>query len=176
MKTKELKEKYEFICNEFVAKFEKKQQIDFEGWVDYEIGGIASFSFQYYFNLSDIIFDLKTNQPKGCIKNWSNEETDFNVFNKNPQHINYKSYTMGLRHENLIKKNAEKLYKEIILNAIQTPDGTVLISKNRYDYVCHKDDNGSFYSVDGGNFYVKRSCEKNDYKELSVFVQKKSVN
>jgi hypothetical protein len=166
MKIEELNEKYEFICNEFVAKFEKKQQINFEGWVGDEIGGIASFSFQYFFNLSDIIFDLKTNQPKGCIKNWSNEETDFNVFNENPHHINYKSYTMGLRHENLIKK----LRKEIILNAIQTPDGTVLVSRNRHDYFCHKDANGSFYCVDGGNFSVKRSCEKNDYKELSVFV------
>ena len=107
METKELNEKYELICNEFVAKFEEKQQIDFDGWIGDEIGGIASFSCQYFFNISDIILDLKTNQPKGCIINWSEEETDFNLFKENPQHINYKSYTMGLRHENLIKKNVE---------------------------------------------------------------------
>ena len=32
METKELIEKYEFICNELVAKFEEKQQIHFDGW------------------------------------------------------------------------------------------------------------------------------------------------
>ena len=113
METKELIEKYEFICNELVAKFEEKQQIEFEGWIGDEIGGLASFSFQYFFNLADIILDLKTNQPKGCIINWSEEETDFNLFNENPHYINYKSYTMGLRHENLVKK-VEKLSKKFI--------------------------------------------------------------
>lgn len=32
METKELYEKYEVICNEFVKKFEEKQQIHFDGW------------------------------------------------------------------------------------------------------------------------------------------------
>ena len=73
-----------------------------------------------------------------------------------------------LNYKKKIMKTKE-LSKKIILNAIQTPDGTVLISRNSHDYVCHKDANGSFYSVDGGNDYLKRSG-KTDYKELSVFV------
>ena len=56
------------------------------------------------FNLSDIILDLNTNQPKGNILKWQSEEVDFNMFNENQQHINYKSYTMGLRHKQLNKK------------------------------------------------------------------------
>ena len=98
----ELNKQYEFVCNEWVKKFCNKQQIDFDGWVGDEIGGIASFACQYFFNLSDIILDLNTKQPKGNILNWQSEEVE------KPQHINYKSYTMGLRHEQLNNSTNEK--------------------------------------------------------------------
>jgi len=70
-----------------------------------EIGGIASFACQYFFNLSDIILDLKTKQPKGQILDWQSDGVDFNMFNDNQQHINYKSYTMGLRYNQLKSEN-----------------------------------------------------------------------
>ena len=84
---------YENACNILVAEFEKKQEIDFDGWVGDEIGEIALFSGEYFFNLSDIVLDLKTNQPKGLILKWFNESIDFHHY------INYKSYKMGLRYE-----------------------------------------------------------------------------
>ena len=108
IKLQELNRQYEFVCNEYIDAFIKKQSISFDGWVGDEIGGIASFACQYFFNLSDIILDLNTNQPKGNILNWQSEEVDFNMFNEKPQHINYKSYTMGLRHEQLNNSNYEK--------------------------------------------------------------------
>jgi hypothetical protein len=98
---KKLNTQYEFVCNEWVRKFSKKQDIDFDGWVGGEVGGICSFVCQYFFNLSDIILDLNSKQPKGLILQWQNEEVDFNMFKENQQHINYKSYTMGLRHNQL---------------------------------------------------------------------------
>lgn len=101
VKLQELKRQYEFVCNELVQKFSNKQEIEFDGWVGDEVGGIASFSCQYFFNLSDIILDLTTKQPKGLIMEWQNEEVDFNMFNENQNYINYKSYTMGLRHNQL---------------------------------------------------------------------------
>ena len=104
---KELNLQYQFICNEWVQKFCNKQQIEFDGWVGDEIGGIASFACQYFFNLSDIILDLNTKQPKGNILNWQSEDVDFNMFNEKQQHINYKSYTMGLRHEQLKDLSSE---------------------------------------------------------------------
>ena len=107
VKLQELNRQYEFVCNEWVQKFCNKQQIDFDGWVGDEIGGIASFACQYFFNLSDIILDLKTKQPKGNILNWQSEDVDFNMFNENQKHINYKSYTMGLRHEQLKDVSSE---------------------------------------------------------------------
>lgn len=108
VKLQELNRQYEFVCNEWIQKFCKKQGIVSDGWVGDEIGGIASFACQYFFNLSDIILDLKTKQPKGQILDWQSDGVDFNMFNDNQQHINYKSYTMGLRYNQLNNPSNEK--------------------------------------------------------------------
>lgn len=82
---------------------QKKQDLDFDGWVGDHIGETAVFSCQYYFNLSDMILDLKTKQPKRLILRWQDDYIDFNI-GKEPEdrkEINYKSYTMGLRLKDL---------------------------------------------------------------------------
>ena len=88
---------YEKACNDLIILFSEKQDLEFDGWMGDEVGGIAGFATQYFFNLSDIIHDLKTNQKKGLILDWQIEDVDFNLFNENPKRINYKSYAMGLR-------------------------------------------------------------------------------
>ena len=60
--------------------------------------------------------------------------------------------------------------KQIVLNSIQTPDGTILISHHVHDYVTHLDKNGEQYMVDGGTSYLKRSSNVESYKDLSVYV------
>jgi hypothetical protein len=56
----------------------------------------------------------------------------------------------------------------IVLNSIRTPDGTVLVSRDRHDFVTHEDAvTGKTYGVDGGNEYLRRIGD-NDYTELSV--------
>jgi hypothetical protein len=50
--------------------------------------------------------------------------------------------------------------KKLIANKWKTPDGTILWSKHRHDYVCHLDLNGEYYFVDGGNEYVRMSVNK----------------
>jgi len=47
--------------------------------------------------------------------------------------------------------------KRIILNRIQTPDGTILVSEHVHDYKTHIDTNGLEYMVDGGTEYLRRS-------------------
>jgi len=48
----------------------------------------------------------------------------------------------------------------LVYNAIQTPDGTVLESRHRHDFVSHKDANGYVYFVDGGLAYRRVGCHK----------------
>ena len=60
------------------------------------------------------------------------------------------------------KKKAEILSADdhavILRNRMRTPDGTMLESKHRHDYVTHMDANGKEYMLDGGLDYVRCSA------------------
>jgi len=59
---------------------------------------------------------------------------------------------------------------KLILNRIQTPDGTILTSYSRHDYVTHIDANGFEYMLDGGLDYQRSNLNKTaPYKDLSVY-------
>ena len=58
---------------------------------------------------------------------------------------------------------------KILINKIQTPDGTVLVSRHRHNCVTYTDENGLEYMVDGGNDYLRRTMhQEHPHKELSV--------
>lgn len=59
--------------------------------------------------------------------------------------------------------------KKLLVSSIQTPDGTVLHSKHKYDYVLHKDKNGETYFLDGGTTIVRTSLNKNKAKDISIY-------
>ena len=46
----------------------------------------------------------------------------------------------------------------LLYNALQTPDGTILTSRNSLDYVSHVDENGKNYFTDGGLEYMRCSA------------------
>lgn len=60
--------------------------------------------------------------------------------------------------------------QEIIFNAIKTPDGTVLTSRHRHDFVTHEDTKtGKVYGVDGGSDYLRRIGDvHSDCEDLSI--------
>jgi len=78
-----------------------------------------------------------------------------------------------------IEKNLYKIYnpepkpqpkdRRLIVSRIQTPDGTILTSYHRHDYVIHLDKNGEEYMLDGGNDYQRRSVNKVPATDLSVY-------
>lgn len=90
-----LKEKYVKSCNEIVELFCKKQDLDFKFWVGDVVGEVAGCG-SYYFYLSDIILDLDKDLEKGFIFEWYHTS-----FNSKQKYINYNSYIMGLRYEDL---------------------------------------------------------------------------
>jgi hypothetical protein len=58
----------------------------------------------------------------------------------------------------------------LVYNAIRTPDGTILESRHRHDYVVYQDKNGKEYMVDGGLEYTRRNVHDDaPYEELSVY-------
>lgn len=61
--------------------------------------------------------------------------------------------------------------KKLLANRWQTPDGTILWSKYRHDFVGYTDKNGQFYFVDGGNHYTRTSINTStqQMKNLCVY-------
>jgi hypothetical protein len=94
---KALKKQYEFVCNEYIRKFSEKQEIEFDGWIGDDIGGIASFIDQYFFNFQDIVWDINSNQPKDLILQWQDECINYSIENPEQSTMNYFSYCKGLR-------------------------------------------------------------------------------
>jgi len=61
--------------------------------------------------------------------------------------------------------------KQIVLNQIRTPDGTILVSRNTHDYKTYTDKvSGEEYMVDGGCDYLRRNVNKVPYEELTVYL------
>lgn len=59
---------------------------------------------------------------------------------------------------------------QLLANRIRTPDGTILQSFHRHDYVNHLDANGETYVIDGGLDYQRRSLNQVLAEDLSVYV------
>lgn len=58
----------------------------------------------------------------------------------------------------------------IVANRIKTPDGTILESMHRHDYVVYMDANGKEYMVDGGLSYLRRNIHDDaPYTDMTVY-------
>lgn len=60
------------------------------------------------------------------------------------------------------------IQRYIMHNALQTPDGTILVSRDRHDFKQYIDANGKTYMIDGGKDYV-RSSANGDETYLTVY-------
>jgi hypothetical protein len=56
----------------------------------------------------------------------------------------------------------------LLHNSIQCPDGTILVSKHKYDFKSHTQEDGREYFVDGGLDYQRIGYSDKEYVDLSV--------
>lgn len=89
---KDLQERYEEACGDYILLFSVKHNLDFSGWID-EVGGIAGFIEQYFFSMSDIVYDINTNQPKHLITQWQDDMINIT----DDKRCNFQSYSKGYR-------------------------------------------------------------------------------
>jgi hypothetical protein len=60
---------------------------------------------------------------------------------------------------------------QLVYNGCRTPDGTLLVSTHRHDYVTHTDKNGEVYMRDGGQDYIRCSINVEKAEELSLTLE-----
>ena len=85
-KMEKLKKDFETAVMNYVEFFCIKQQCDFEGWIGDEVGGVGEFR-DYYFNISDIIYDVDNEVDARKIFRWQ----DYCVEHEDTK-LNYSSY------------------------------------------------------------------------------------
>lgn len=59
--------------------------------------------------------------------------------------------------------------RQLLVNKIQCPDGTILESKHRHDYQEHTQEDGREYMVDGGLIYQRIGFSDEEFKDLTVY-------
>lgn len=59
--------------------------------------------------------------------------------------------------------------RQLLVNKIQCPDGTILESKHRHDYQEHTQEDGRNYLIDGGLNYQRIGFSDEEYTDLSVY-------
>lgn len=96
----QLRKELEETLMAYIRLFEEKHELDLQYIVNDDIMGLLDFGDVYFFNTTDVVYDIDHDLPKGLILQWAEDSVDDG---KNPtrQTINLLSYAMGLRFEDL---------------------------------------------------------------------------
>lgn len=81
----------------YIKKFEKAHGVEFDWATNGDLMDVISFG-DYYFNISDIIYDVDEKCAVGLIFEWQQACIDAN-FQGATRTINFRSYASGLRYE-----------------------------------------------------------------------------
>ena len=64
-----LRNDYEDACNNYITEFVRISEFDFEGWIGYNVGGIALFG-DYAIDFSNIVYIVDNDVPIDTFVNW----------------------------------------------------------------------------------------------------------
>ena len=81
-----MKKQLEKVLKQYIKEFEKKQDLTFEFAVDDNLMEVISFGCVYFFNMSDIIYDIDNNIKENMIVEW------FEYTIQEKDYINYRTY------------------------------------------------------------------------------------
>lgn len=81
-----MKKQLEKVLKQYIKEFEKKQDLTFEFAVGDNLMEVISFGYVYFFNMSDIIYDIDNNIKENIIVEWC----EYTIQEKD--YINYRTY------------------------------------------------------------------------------------
>ena len=81
-----MKKQLEKVLKQYIKEFEKKQDLTFEFAVDDNLMEVISFGSVYFFNMSDIIYDVDNAIKENIIIEW----LEYTIQEKD--YINYRTY------------------------------------------------------------------------------------
>ena len=81
-----MKKQLEKVLKQYIKEFEKKQNLTFEFAVGDNLMEVISFGYVYFFNMSDIIYDIDNNIKENIIVEWC----EYTIQEKD--YINYITY------------------------------------------------------------------------------------
>ena len=81
-----MKKQLEKVLKQYIKEFEKKQDLTFEFAVGDNLMEVISFRCVYFFNMSDIIYDIDNNIKDNIIVEW------FEYTIQEKDYINYRTY------------------------------------------------------------------------------------
>jgi hypothetical protein len=100
VKLTELQMNFNNSVDAYIKKFVEKHGYEFDYWIGEEVGECASFIEQYFFNFSDIKFDIDNKIKKDLIFQYQDD-----CLAHPKKSMNFRSYANGLRFEDIkIKK------------------------------------------------------------------------
>jgi|JI10StandDraft_1071094.scaffolds.fasta_scaffold694316_3 hypothetical protein len=95
MTKRSLRASFNLVAKDYIAAFEKKQGLEFDGWVGDFVGGSACFG-DHFIHLDDIRIDIDNGVRKGDIIAW----LVGNSLSKDP--VNFYSWTHGMKHKDIL--------------------------------------------------------------------------
>jgi len=92
--------RYLQILDEYIKLFEEKEELQFNGFIGRQFGGVCEFA-DMFFDFLDIKYSIDNNLPKGMIIQWYDHNLEYNINKPKHAHCNMtlEVFSKGVRFE-----------------------------------------------------------------------------